>query len=187
MTAISVATALALATLVSEDAATVAAAALVSMRKVDLASALVAVSLGIYVGDLAVFAAGRLARRAPAVRGLIVRRWSEDALAAIASRFERRLPSVVVAGRFLPGSRLPLYLAAGLLSPRARPFVLWTLVAVCLWTPLLMGGTLWLGATFAIATHAYLSWAPVAGLLLAAHVMGRFVTRNASHAPSAAS
>ncbi|MGE0363132.1 MAG: carboxylate--amine ligase [Vicinamibacterales bacterium] len=50
-------------------------------------------------------------------------------------------PAALVASRFLPGTRLPLYLAAGALGTRPSVFFGWTAAAVAAWTPLIVLGT----------------------------------------------
>ena len=52
----------------------------------------------------------------------------------------------IFAARFLPGTRLPLYLAAGMLGHKGGRFALWTGLAALLWTPLLVGGVALVGA-----------------------------------------
>jgi hypothetical protein len=58
---------------------------------------------------------------------------------------DRRGAVAVLAARFLPGARLPLYVAAGLLGRQTGRFVLWTALAALLWTPLLLLVTVLLG------------------------------------------
>ena len=38
----------------------------------------------------------------------------------------------------LPGTRLPMYVAAGILAKRSNHFLLWVTVAVLVWTPTLL-------------------------------------------------
>jgi membrane protein DedA with SNARE-associated domain len=56
----------------------------------------------------------------------------------LAARLDHRLAFAVLASRFLPGSRLPLYLALGISGRRPLAFAAWSFVAVLLWTPLLV-------------------------------------------------
>lgn len=126
------------ATFVSEDLTCLAAGLLVARGRVDFVPAAVACGGGIFVGDLLVYLAGRLGRpwlgRAP-LRWLVrpadverSRRW-----------FRERGAWVILASRFLPGTRLPTYLAAGLLRVNALWFAVQLLVPVALWTPILVG------------------------------------------------
>lgn len=126
------------ATFISEDLACLAAGLLVARGRVDFVPAVVACAVGIFVGDLLVYLMGRLGRpwleRAP-LRWLVrpadverSRRW-----------FRRRGGWVILASRFLPGTRLPTYLTAGLLRVNALWFTVQLLVPVAVWTPILVG------------------------------------------------
>jgi hypothetical protein len=53
--------------------------------------------------------------------------------------FTRKGAVLVFVTRFLPGTRLPTYFAAGMLRARVLPFAFWFLVACALWTPALVG------------------------------------------------
>jgi membrane protein DedA with SNARE-associated domain len=130
---------LAAATLISEDLTCVAGGLLVAAGRLELVPAIVACGTGIFVGDLALFAAGRKVGR-PLLTGRWVRgRVSEAALERAARWLERWGAWVVVATRFVPGSRLPTYLAAGILQTRAWTFALLFALAVVSWTPVLVG------------------------------------------------
>ncbi len=130
---------LAAATLVSEDLTCIGAGLLVARGTVAFLPATIACIIGIVVGDLLLFAAGRFLGR-PAlphpplswiVKPADVRRASEW--------FARRGPWLVLATRFLPGTRLPTYVAAGILRTRALTFAGVFLLAAVLWTPALVG------------------------------------------------
>jgi membrane protein DedA with SNARE-associated domain len=58
----------------------------------------------------------------------------------------------VLASRFLPGSRLPMYLALGISGQRPWAFAAWSLIAVLLWTPSLV----WLTRTCGSALSMFL-------------------------------
>lgn len=104
------------ATLIIEDGATIAAGVMVAQTGVDPVLPLVAVILGTAFGDLALYGLGRwggsttlgirLRTRADVMR---VQRWMAG-----------RVLALVFVARFLPGSRLPVFTASGLI---AAPFV----------------------------------------------------------------
>jgi membrane protein DedA with SNARE-associated domain len=152
----------------------VAAAALAAEGHISTALALLAVGIGIYAGDLALFACGRSSRHAPVLARWLSRRWSPQRLESIATALDRRLALVVLASRFVPGSRLPTYLAAGLLSRRPLAFLGWTLLAVALWTPLLMAGVFWLGTSVVVSAHAWAQWVLLATALVGAQLLLKY-------------
>lgn len=142
MTAIGLA--LALGTLVSEDAATLSAGLLSARGTLSAPEAVFWVSLGIWAGDLGLFAAGRLARSMRPVRRWVDRRLARSEIAALGQRLEGGVALAVFVSRFLPGTRVPLYLAAGVLRVRALLFATVTAVAVLLWVTAFVASVAWL-------------------------------------------
>ena len=130
---------LALGTLVSEDLSCIAAGLLVAEGRLGFVSATGACFAGILVGDLLLFAAGRLLGRpalaAPPLRWVV----SEGAVERASRWFERRGIAVIFLSRFTPGLRLPTYVAAGLLRTPVLTFAGFFALAGLLWTPLLVG------------------------------------------------
>ncbi len=92
--------ALMLGTLVSEDVACVTAGLLIREGHISAATGVLSCALGIVLGDIGLWALGRTGRRITRLKDMA--RWLEKG-AAVA----------IVASRFLPGTRLPLYVAAG--------------------------------------------------------------------------
>jgi membrane protein DedA with SNARE-associated domain len=129
---------LALATLISEDLTSISAGLLARNGDITLGAAVAACAIGVYVGDLALWLAGRVL--GPRLLDLpwIARRVDASALAALSARIDRNLAAAVIASRFLPGTRLPMYVAAGVWGRRPLAFAGWSLLAVLLWTPLLV-------------------------------------------------
>ncbi|MFB3133675.1 MAG: VTT domain-containing protein, partial [Rhodothermales bacterium] len=128
-----------LATLVSEDLTSIGAGFLIAQGTMDFFPAMLACFVGIFFGDVLLFLAGRfigrpLVRRAPF-------RWivSEAGLARGEAWLAQRGPAVIMASRFLPGTRLPTYVAAGLLRTGFWQFSFYFLLASAVWTPLLVG------------------------------------------------
>ncbi len=182
MSDLSIGLALALATLVSEDGAAITTGLFVSSGRLELLPATLSAGAGIYAGDLGLFLLGRAARRWQVAARFVERRWSPGDLAEIGRRFEQRSAAIVLGSRFLPGSRLPLYVAAGLFTRRAWPFCLWTFVAVAVWTPLLVSASAWLGGAMRELAHSYLAWGPAMGLPAAAILLRRWFSKPQTHA-----
>lgn len=146
MTMLAAGLTLAAATLVSEDGATLTAGALVAARTIDAEWAIAAVALGIWAGDLGLFAIGRFARRIPAVAGWVNRRWSIEAVRSMESRLARGAPVAIFGSRFMPGTRVLLYVAAGLLHVRPSIFAASAAAASLLWTMTVVSAVASLGA-----------------------------------------
>jgi len=152
---------------ISEDAAGIAAGSMVAHGLLPPLLAGTAVFLGIWVGDLLLFVLGRNLRPLAARWGW-ARRWLADPrVTQTRTWLDQRTWQAMVITRVVPGSRLPSYVAAGLLGMSAGRFAGWTAIACLLWTPVLMG----LGAGGAALLHAALpDWSP-GGLALIAVVL----------------
>jgi membrane protein DedA with SNARE-associated domain len=130
-----------LATLVSEDLTCVATGLLIAQGRIGFVEGTAACIAGIFFGDLALFAAGRFVGR-PALRWRpLARVMSEERIERGTRWLSERGLSVIFLSRFMPGLRLPTYFAAGLLRTRTATFALYFLLASAIWTPLLVGGT----------------------------------------------
>ncbi len=122
-----------IATFASEDLACLAAGLLVARGLIPLPAGIFASFAGIWLGDMALYAAGRFGggwciRRAPL-------RWvvSERNLEVGRSFLLRKGAAAIFISRFTPGMRLPLYVAAGFLKMPAMKIAFWFLLAGIAW------------------------------------------------------
>jgi pimeloyl-ACP methyl ester carboxylesterase/membrane protein DedA with SNARE-associated domain len=143
---------LALSTLISEDLTCVWAGVLAAEGRIGLVFAAVACLLGIFVGDIMLFLAGRWIGR-PLLRHAPLK-WflRQSDVDRCSSWFQRRGMRAIFLSRFLPGTRLPTYFAAGLLDTSLITFSFYFFVAAALWTPLLVGTSMVLGRQVIEAT-----------------------------------
>ena len=111
-------------TLVSEDLACVTAGLLIQRGQVEASSAVLACTLGIFAGDVGLWAIGRACGRTVLAWPRVARRFQPDRFHEFRSWLERHAGWAIVASRFLPGSRLPLYVIAGIVRV-ARHRVRW--------------------------------------------------------------
>ncbi len=139
-----VALSLAASTLVSEDAAALGGGVLARTGGLPVPVAVAAVALGIWAGDVGLFAAGRLARTCAPVNGWARRKWPAGELDALAHRLEGGAPAAIFASRVLPGTRVALYVAAGLFRIPTPLFVACTGVAALAWAGAIVLGLTWL-------------------------------------------
>ncbi|HEU4569442.1 MAG TPA: DedA family protein [Gemmatimonadales bacterium] len=126
---------LALVTLLSEDLACVTAGVLVARGSLPLVPSIVVCYAGIVLGDQLLYLLGRSAGRALVTR--IPFRWlvSADDLDRASAWFRQRGMRVVLTSRFLPGTRFPVYVTAGILRAGFVRFALWLVAIGALWTP----------------------------------------------------
>jgi membrane protein DedA with SNARE-associated domain len=178
-----IAAGLALATLASEDLACATAGQLVALGRLHWLPAVAGCFVGIYVGDLLLWLAGHIFGRRLLRIPWVSRRLPHARVERLADWFDRRGGAAVVAARFLPGTRLPLYFAAGMLGKKSGRFALWTFVAALLWTPAVVMlatgvGRQWTGRAQSPVPPVYLASVAGAGLVsyLVIRVLALLVT-----------
>lgn len=120
-------------TFLSEDSATLSAALLASLGKLPWLSAFVACFTGIWLGDLGLYTLARKFGR-PALKHW---RSALNKLDQNEAWFSRQGWFALVICRFVPGTRLPTFLAAGLLRMPAGRFALVTGCLAFLWATLI--------------------------------------------------
>jgi membrane protein DedA with SNARE-associated domain len=128
---------LVLGTFVSEDATCVAAGVLIATGGIDPVAGIIACVAGIVTGDAGLWLLGRTGMRVARLAPWVRRRLSSStgAHSQVSASLQRHVGKAILASRFLPGTRLPLYLGAGAIGVPARTFVLFSLIAAAIWTP----------------------------------------------------
>lgn len=126
------------ATFVSEDATCIATGLMMRAGQIGWSLGITACTLGIFLGDLGLWLVGRLFGRRVLGWRRLRGRLPEQRIEHLADWFDRRGWTAILAARFLPGTRLPVYVAAGVLGRRAGRFAIWALLAAALWTPALV-------------------------------------------------
>lgn len=130
---------LGLATFVQEDIPTISAALLAAAGRIPTGAAFLGCFLGIWIGDVLLYLAARALGR-PLLDRSWARSWATpDAIARSEDWFARCGTWLLVTSRFVPGTRLPTYLAAGFLRLPLPRFLAVTGAAVALWTLILFG------------------------------------------------
>ena len=152
------------ATFVSEDLTAIGTGILVAEGTLPLIPAVVACTLGIYAGDLALWLAGRLLGERVLAWPRVRRSLPSDTIDRFTAWLTPRARMAILISRFLPGTRLPLYLACGVVRMPFAIFASWSLVAAAVWTPALVlatvalgdhsssdpGSSLWMGRTLVL-------------------------------------
>ncbi len=122
-----------LSTLLSEDLTCVAAGQLIHRGAMSPAAGITGCLLGIFLGDVGLWLIGRLVVRKIITWPRLVR-MVDSAVAPL----NDRVGAIAFAARFIPGARLPTYLAMGAADVSAATFCFWTLLAAIVWTPLIV-------------------------------------------------
>ncbi|MCH8276196.1 MAG: VTT domain-containing protein [Bacteroidetes bacterium] len=159
---------LATATLINEDLACIGAGLMAARGTLTLFTAFGAAFGGILLGDVLLYALGRglgrgVVRRVPFrwfIRDPSLKRGSEW--------FKKRGFRVVFASRFVPGMRLPTYVAAGVMKAPFWTFLVYFFVASLIWAPIIVGVSTLLGNEILSFYSVYESFALVVLLGLVA-------------------
>lgn len=139
---LALALAVVLLTFAYEDGATLLAVTLGMAGRLDPRLGFASAVLGIWAGDVGLYLVGAKVGGKFTQSRLAGRFVSPASLAKAQSWFERRGILTIILSRFIPGSRLPLYVAAGALKQPARLFA--AVTGIC--------AMVWVGAIFA-ASH----------------------------------
>lgn len=148
--------AIVLATLISEDLTCIATGVLIGNSQLDWLPAIGACWIGIVLGDLGVWLLARSGARW--IRGSV----SSARLAELEDWISRRGRQAAFVSRVLPGTRVPLLIAAGIAPHGGVRYLLWAALAAMFWTPLIIVSVAKLGhlmstnRLFAILLTAYL-------------------------------
>jgi len=139
---------LAIATFASEDLACIGGGLLAAKGAVSLPLAILGCLVGIFVGDFAIYLMGRVVGKPaldfPVIRSVL----KKDRVERCARWIDKKGITLVVSTRFVPGSRVPTYFAAGVLKANALRFALGLFVASAIWTPAIVGLAYFLGGQF---------------------------------------
>jgi membrane protein DedA with SNARE-associated domain len=129
-----------LATFVYEDGATLLAASVSASGALDPRIGILTTFLGIWLGDMGLYGLGSSFGRRTAQSRWLQKYLRPESLVRAEAWFSRHGSLALVMSRATPGSRLPLYVAAGALRLPVRLFAKTT--AVC--------SAVWVSAIFAI-------------------------------------
>ena len=157
---------LALGTLVSEDLTCIATGLLVAQGRIGLLAGSAACFLGIFVGDVLLYLAGRSVGMHALHRAPL--RWvlTPGGVARAQRWFRRRGAWVIFLSRFMPGLRLPTYFAAGVVRTGLARFAFWFALAGLIWTPTLVFLASWAGRSLDDSLGVFREWAGWAFLVL---------------------
>src|SRR6266700_8050064 len=174
---------LGLLTFVQEDVPTVSAALLAAAGNLTWKAGFIGCFLGIWVGDALLYLLARGVGRPLLQRSWAKRFFNPAAVARSERWFAEKGTWLLLSSRFIPGTRLPTYLAAGFLRLPFGRFLFLTGTAVALWTV----GIFLLAKTFGADLLNWLmrwnssGWAVlllVIALVVAIRLCGKLAQRN---------
>ena len=119
-----------LVSFILEDLATIGAAIVTASAGIDFKIPLLALFIGIVIGDIGLYMIGKYSGRIQYFKRFI----DHDKTAKAKKWLDRNLLLAVLLSRFIPGMRLPTYVATGLFGLALWRFLTVVLLAVTLWT-----------------------------------------------------
>jgi len=147
---------------------------LIAEGRMTFGLGVIACLVGIFIGDLLLFLAGRFLGRPALSRAPLKWFVRETDVDRGSAWFRRKGMTTIFISRFIPGTRLPTYIAAGLLDTSIWKFSLYFLLAATAWTPLLVVASMLVGRELIesalIAQESYLLRAAIVGVILFALV-----------------
>ncbi|MGH9536358.1 MAG: DedA family protein [Terriglobales bacterium] len=160
------------ATFIYEDGATLLAATASASGALDPRIGLMTAFLGIWVGDMGLYGLGSGLGRRTAKSRWLQKYLTPESLLKAKGWFARHGSLALVMSRAIPGSRLPLYVAAGALRLPVRWFAKITAVCSAAWVCAIFA--LWRLVPKTSSGHQrLLPWLLTAVVLLAPWLLGR--------------
>src|SRR5712692_6155929 len=160
------------ATFIYEDGATLLAATLSASGRLDPRIGLLTAFLGIWIGDIGLYGLGSLFGRHTAHSRWLQKYLTPQSLAKAEGWFARHGSLALVMSRAIPGSRLPLYVAAGALRLPFRLFAKTTAVCSAVWVCAIFA--IWRFVPKASSGHQkFLPWLITAIVLFAPWLLGK--------------
>jgi membrane protein DedA with SNARE-associated domain len=177
-------TAIILLSFVSEDAATISSSLSIFGGPLSWPLGFAACFAGIWLGDLGLYSLARCLGK-PILQSRLVARFADAAvIGRCQEKFNQRGSLALLASRFVPGMRLPTYLAAGLLSMPVARFAMVTAFAALVWIAGIFAIAKFLGSRVLIWLTLFQS--KIAAIVLTAFFIGAvlFLFRNFGSAPA---
>lgn len=150
---------IAAATLLTEDLTCIAVGLVIAQGRIGFVPGSFACFCGIFFGDVLLYLMGRFIGRA--AMGKRPLRWwlTPERIDRASVWFRTQGIRVIFVSRFLPGFRVPTYFAAGVLKTHFLRFASYFAIAVALWTPVLVGFSMWAGREAADSLESLGSYA----------------------------
>ncbi len=134
-----------LSTLVSEDLTCIGTGLIIARGLIGFWPGALACLFGIFFGDILLYLAGRWLATSTLHKAPLKWFINEKDIHKSYQWFEAKGPAIIIASRFIPGTRFPTYFSAGAIGANFWMFILYFGVASVIWTPTLVGLAVLLG------------------------------------------
>ncbi len=127
-----------LSTLISEDLTCIGTGLMIARGLIGFFPGVLACLLGIFFGDILLYLSGRWLASSTLHKAPLKWFISEKDVEKSYHWFEAKGPAIIIASRFIPGTRLPTYFSAGAIGASFWMFILYFGIASLIWTPVLV-------------------------------------------------
>ncbi len=134
-----------LSTFISEDLTCIGTGLMIAQGLIGFFPGTLACLLGIFIGDILLYLSGRWLASGALHKAPLKWFISEKDIQFSYQWFEAKGPSIIIASRFIPGTRFPTYFSAGAIGARFGMFMFYFGIASIIWTPILVGLAVLLG------------------------------------------
>lgn len=167
-----------LATLFSEDLACIGAGIMAANELIGFWPASIAAISGIFIFDFTLYFSGRFL--GSSIFNIAPFKWviHKDSIERSVEWFKHKGPIMLIASRFIPGSRIPIYVSAGILKTGFWRFLIYFGVTTIIWTPIFVWISVFAGneiLTYYEAYDDYALWI-ILGTILFLWALYRYIT-----------
>lgn len=166
-----------LSTLISEDLTCIGTGLMIARGLIGFFPGVLACLIGIFVGDILLYVAGRWLAKSALEKAPLKWFITEKDIQKSYYWFEAKGPAIIIASRFIPGTRFPTYFSAGAIGASFLTFILYFGIASIIWTPVLVGLSVLLGQemiSYFTLYQEYVLWV-VIGTIFGAYVLFKFI------------
>lgn len=150
---------IALISVISEDLAAIGGGLVVASGGIHFGHALLGSVAGILITDIIIYWLGRYVG-SPVLKWIPFR-WivKEKDVIWADSMFQNNGLKIIFISRFLPGTRFPTYFSAGIVKANFSLFILYFLLSIAIWAPLVIGLSVMLGTQMLVFLEIYQEYA----------------------------
>ncbi|GAB5408840.1 MAG: hypothetical protein BalsKO_12050 [Balneolaceae bacterium] len=132
-------------TFISEDLTCIGTGLMIARGLIGFWEGTLACLLGIFIGDILLFLVGKWLASSTIHKAPFNWLIKEKDIQKSYHWFEAKGPAIIIASRFIPGTRFPTYVSAGAIGASFWMFILYFGIASLIWTPALVGLAVLLG------------------------------------------
>ncbi len=132
-------------TFITEDLTCIGTGLLIARGIIGFVPGTLACLIGIFIGDILLYLLGKWVASGTLQKAPLKWFISEKDIQLSYHWFEAKGPAIIIASRFIPGTRFPTYVSAGAIGAKFSTFILYFGIASILWTPVLVGLAVLLG------------------------------------------